>query len=358
MQEEPRYEAPMKTPLYDGVPKITIPVFDYSGPDGDEALAGSDQVATLESDARIMPDLLSRLSLANRFGKLEDPSVSQYITEHEFRQFALNTGLNVPGADDLLGGNTDYRDAISGGLLAQTLLLLTGLRLHETHGLDQEVKIPVAELHCPHVENCTATYTEKRSRGRDFSLKLEVAGNGVGTSLTQSIGFSESVTTKGECLSLYKRARVAVQEWRGARDQEALYFLKIVSLIKGLSSEPVDASAYHLCGDGFQEMDDHIGELRRKGVYQDADLNKMEISSPQTTQGYVMEVKRGVMINSVISLPLGLYDLPAIKLQLSVKSEVIREMGLSGSVQGGYNYLGFYVAPDRSNVNWAWSPVR
>lgn len=228
---------------------------------------------------------------------------------------------------------------------------LTGVRYLGEYKCNDAIRIPIAEIHCPHTNECHTTYIWSSEAEKSTHFTAQVVGASVGGGATIKVTTTESLTSKGQCKLISKLCFVSVDCWQ-TRAGEIIQVPKIVAIPKGLVSATLPRRVpNHFCTPELEKVQRVMRSFKSNPAYiahcLPFSLTKSDTAVEKAT------IRTGLIVDVKSKLSFRALDFP-ISLDLRVKSTVNNEFSYEISLEGGHDYLGFYRGFDSSAYMWAW----
>ncbi len=294
------------------------------------------------------PSLLRRLRDLgdNSDDDLLEPDVAAMLPPGEVARFCLHQGIETDAALRLIRRKESYPALVRGGLLRALWLNFLGYEEGEPETPKVRLGMPVAELHCPPREGCTALYTagsEKKSGG---ALRLEFRGLGAGGGLHAKLRFSTGLGVEATCGQVTVPADIEVVPWIRPDDDDRIDVVSVTDVASGswhLTTIPT--GRVHLCAANQPALLAALEEQRRKGwIREGADYFALGSEVPGwIDNNWALEQTRKFSL-----------DFGAL---VEVRSQFTSEYAYAYHLTGKAAYVAFYEARDSEVRFWAWDPA-
>ncbi len=214
------------------------------------------------------------------------------------------------------------------------------------------IRVPIAEMHCPHTQGSYTTYKWTSEVGATTSFTVELMGCSAGGGASLKVETKETLTSKGRCLYVSKRCWMKVECWR-AKDGKIIYVPRLISITKGLDANvlPLD-SHEHFCTLQIDKVRKVLKSFSNNPAYY---AHCLPFSLPKEVPATeAASIRAGLIVDIKSKFSLQAMEVP-ISLNVRVQSTVVNEFGYEINLEGGHDYLGFYKGFSSSAYMWAWA---
>ena len=292
---------------------------------------------------------------------LDDPLVGLFLSEPEFISFAFwaDEADFVELAHKVIRGEQTYDNIIRDGVWNRVSTWLDGFdRESVLQPLGQQ-RIPIAEIHSPHIKGCDGTFATTRAGVLDVSIKAF----GLGYGRAERITVSQSYVVPQECRALTTGVDFEVHVWKQKSSNKRRALVRVLDIDGSVVDEPLDPTAVHQCVNDYQTTLTRVEALaRQRGQkmgrdYSDFPMHKAAIGAVNT-QKFMLE--KGSVYSASLGLSSALFPklsnlgLPAFNLGICIESRVSRTVEISWKLVGGHDYVRFRKERDDMRIFWAW----
>lgn len=298
---------------------------------------------------RIGPSALSAATpiagIIERFNLVEtlnlqpaSPSLVSVLPDYQLFNFIQQTG--GIGSDimfPVLRGEMTYAAAIQRGLLHEVLSLFRGYEV--TDEFEKIEYVPIAEIHCPRVSGCKATYIHD-TKGQDkHLLNIKIFGFGGENGISISIGTGYSIPAEGDCRRVLMPVKLKIKQKKSNEGKPLTPSIEVIEVIEESFRVSIIREE-HFCGkdynsinkSGINQASYDIGKA--SGIHK---VSKRIDSGRRSDFGWSLELK----------------EIGA-EFKLNNSVEVIREVKYEYELRGGHDYIGFSPLPNSSIFCWTW----
>ena len=203
----------------------------------------------------LIAPFLERLRRLRELGfDLTDPRVGVVLSPDEASAFCLGHDVEADEARRLAAGEITFPELVRRGWLARVgdfvgQLVPRGRRLPA-----EAVLTPIAEIHCPHVEGCEASYTRSRMAQQSIRLNVTLRGIAAGGGVATSRTLERKITTAAACKRISVQALVsALDWWHPLFPGRTLRIYDVQALDWYTTEEILGAGEGHDCGPHFEK---------------------------------------------------------------------------------------------------------
>jgi len=285
------------------------------------------------SELKTIPGIISNVNSLAKISTAED--LLAICPPASLSAFVKETGLTGTFIPPVLFGSESYTQA----LMAPSFIngFIDAISGSKTVNIQEKVvKVPIGEIHCPNIEGCEATYTEKTQNERDTFIEITIFGFGGGDHKTFSVGSGYKVTAKNQCLRFLKEMKLKFTKKKRKNGKE---FTSIEVV------EPTDNNYQEIiydcptCRKGYNEIKKNKNHKAWHIVADTSITNEIKIDT-------------GTDFNLGIDFSeLGIKD------KLKISTKVIKEISCEYHLVRGYDYIGYPPIPNSSLFNWTWEQV-
>jgi hypothetical protein len=207
-------------------------------------------------------------------------------------------------------------------------------------------RIPIAEIHSPHINGCVGTFATTRSAGLDVSIKAF----GVGYQRVKRVNIDESYEVPSACRALTTGVEFVVHVWRHRSNGKVRALIHMIAIDGSVIDEPLLHSYQHPCSDDYQigaERVYTVAELQHQQMgtdYSDVPMRSSVLGSVNT---HKMTLEQGTIYSASLEIPISWFSqaaqksIPITQLSISIESRVTKTIEMSWKLVAGHNYIRF-----------------
>jgi hypothetical protein len=199
--------------------------------------------------------------------------------------------------------------------------------------------IPIAELHCPHLDGVRTSFVKTESAKDSAGFRVALVGK-PGLTGAVTISLRNEMETRGECGRIFAHGTIVTVTWTFGRSE--ISFRRVEDLSSVFSFEPWAPSAEHCVAGTFSTVVQRIRRELEAGQRTNAELRPVCLgSSSQKSKGSSKVEKERRFKFSISGL----------EIETALMNGV--EMGFEITPQGAY--LGYHPDPTTAAVIWVWA---
>jgi hypothetical protein len=287
---------------------------------------------------------------------LDDPLVGLVLTASDLVNFALwaNEPSMMQTALEVIRTEAIYDKVIRDGFWNRVSAWLDNFDVDSEHTSAPDQRLPIAEIHSPHVDGCTASFATTRSG----SFSVSITAFGLGYQRVKNVKVTNSYEVAGQCGMLTTGVDFVIRELVDKSDGRRRALVRLISIDGSLIAEPFKSHVQHPCGVGYENTLDRVAALAHvTGQKMGADFSPLPMrQSPQGSSTHEMELETGVVYSAAIDIPI-LWSSgsgPLKSISLKIESTVTRSIKMAWKVVSGHDYLRYRGARGDMRMFWAW----
>jgi hypothetical protein len=194
--------------------------------------------------------------LIDREVPLDDLLVGMVLSESEFVGFAFwaDEPDLVDTAKTFLRGQQPYDKVIKDGWWKRAWAWLQDFDVESEEKSAAGKRIPIAEIHSPHVPGCVGTFATTRSGALDVSIKAF----GLGYQRIKRVDIQDTYEVPSTCRALTTGVKFVVHVWRHRFNGKRRALVQMIDIDGSVIDEPLPRSYSHLCGQDYQTGAAHV----------------------------------------------------------------------------------------------------
>jgi hypothetical protein len=314
-------------------------------------------VNSISEEIEEMEDLgvLHKLQeLAEMGVSLDEPLLAFAIPESdavEFAFWAADPDLTKT-AHDLIRGEITYDKAIRDGWLNRFRSWFEGFVFEGKQVSPPHQRLPIGEMHSPHVEGCSVTFAQTSSGSMGVSVKAV----GLGYRRVKKVTLEDEYTEKKQCAQLTIGVEFIIHVYQSKFTGERRAHIHEIVMDSVVSGRPLPPHLEHPCGPGYERTYNLVRKLSPViGHKLGTDYSDMPMrADSEKKRGLSLEV--GTTYKAALILPLVWPTAPdlATKLSLKIESTVTKTVKMQWTLAGGHDYLSYRRVPGDMRYFWAW----
>jgi len=293
---------------------------------------------------------------------LEDPTIQALFPRGGFLSVSryYDVTLVPPPIVRAIGtGEIEYTQAIRDGWLRR---LWTWFQDYDIVADEDDIPLhfghplPIAELHCPHVEGARTWFRNTRGEEAKISLDVKVGAAGGGPAFRRRFTRSGGVTTTERCQMILAEVSGTYSRWRHRDTGDEIYLVAISGVDSAWSAQEIRGSGYssHVCtlSSDLTPIKDRLVQRRARAGIDYSYIRPDRRSSGKGASTGSIEMEQERVYESRWPLAIGSHG----ELGVVTISSTFRH-----SVEWGYElpqgnaYLATYPSAKRWPPSWNWS---
>lgn len=278
--------------------------------------------------------------------------VNEYDSDYLLKRFINSGDDRVFDVADYQGFLFDKTEYIEGGgkvgVIARLIQMFKGYKYIESRETDDFVYLPVAEIHCPKVENCKSEYVFSKGSSEGAKFKIGIFNLGLGGESSTEISLKSTFQVEGGCSVLLKPCRFRVDIWMdqfGKRHPE----ISIIEFGNGVKVESLENNPkFHYCTHRYETVKKVLDKFSANRAYFKHYYPASIVHGASHSEQ--MNIRKGAIVEIKAKVPL--FD--GLTPSLEFKSVLQKEFEYKFTLGGGYDYLGFYRNFSSSSYLWTW----
>jgi hypothetical protein len=262
-------------------------------------------------------------------------------------------------------GYVDYTKAIRDGWLQRLWMWTQNFDIVEDDiPLHFGNPLPIAELHCPHVDGAKTWLRRAKKIEKEMKLDVTIGALGGGGTFRREFEVETSVTTEGACQALLAEVSGSASIWRHLDSGEQICLLSITNVSGQWSPQqiPDDDPLHpsHVCSEE-RDLEPIKEGLKRQHAVVDEDychVRPEPSPRPKATVGGKLEMADERVYEAqwrIVSTEIGVGLISGIG-TVSITSKFRHEIEWGFEFKAGPEFLGLYPSPERWPLHWAWKP--
>lgn len=204
------------------------------------------------------------------------------------------------------------------------------------------VQVPIAEIHCPVIKGCKATYIQETKETNDNYLNVQIFGFGGGCGKSISIGTGYEIPAIGDCRQILVPIELKIRQ-EELSSGEKHTSAEVVKIKNGITVEKIDKKKKeHLCNLDFE----NINKDKYEKNWEQFSFERGPVPN---------KIRKSIDIGSQSDFGLDL-EIKEISTKIVIKTsiQVIKQIKFEYELVGGYNYIRYPQTPNSSIFCWAW----
>lgn len=323
----------------------------------DATLASLLQTRDVEQEG--VPDLLRKL--IKRQVPLDDPLVGMVLSESDLVRFAFwaDEPDFIEAARGVLRGEQAYERIIMDGIWSRAWTWLGDFDVESVHKSTAGLRLPIAEIHSPHVEGCVGTFATTRAGSLDVSIKAF----GLGYGRVKRVAIGHTYEVPSACRRLTTGVQFEVRVWKHKFSDKRRALVRVISIDGTVIDEPLDVFAQHPCGSNYRESAARIhavAQLRGQNVGQEYSDVPMHDATKGAVSTHSIKLEAGSVYSVSLELPLTWFPGAAkagqqiSKLGINIESRVSKTIEMSWKLVSGHDYMRFRGVRGDMRMFWVW----
>ena len=292
---------------------------------------------------------------------LNDPLVAMVLSEAELITFAFwaDEPIFIDPVRTLIQGEQTYAKIVKDGIWSRAINWWEGFVFESEYWSDPENRLPVAEIHTPHIEGCVGTFATTADGALDVSIKAF----GFGYQKFKQVTVDRSYEAKGSCCTLTTGVQFLVHILKQKFSDKRRAIIKRIDIDGNLICEPSKLSDPHFCGENYQNTIRNIkslSQLRGQNLNDYYSILPMGKDPPGSIVGYSEKFKKDCVYSFSLELPMSWFSQSVqnsasiFKLGISIESRVSKTIAMGWKLMSGHNYLNFKGVGGDKRMFWLW----
>jgi hypothetical protein len=301
------------------------------------------------------PGILHKLTRLTELGtSLDEPLLAFAIPESDAVEFAFWAGdpALMQSARDLIRGDVTYDKAIRDGLLNRFRTWFEGFVFEGRQISPPHQRLPIGEMHTPHIAGCAVTFAQTSSGSLSVCLKVV----GLGYQRVKKVTLEDDYTEEQQCAQLTIGVDFVVHVYRSKFTGERRALIHEITMDSAVSGRPLPSHFEHPCGPGYEKTYDFVRKLgpvighKLGSDYSDIPMR----AQASKKRGMLLEV--GTSYKAAFKIPLVWPTAPDLSttLSLKVESTITKTVKIQWTLAGGHDYLSYRRVPGDMRYFWAW----
>jgi hypothetical protein len=283
------------------------------------------------------------------------------LSGSEFINFAFWSGESnfSEQAASLIRGEQPYERIIRDGWWNRISTWLQDFDVEFERSSPPGKRIPIAEIHSPHVDGCVATFGTTQSSGLDVSIKAF----GLGYQRIKRVDIQESYEVPGDCRALTTGAKFVIHVWKHRSSGKRRALIHMIDIDGSVVDEPLLHPHQHPCSNDYQSGAKRVhttAQLRHQKMNTDYSDVPMRSSVPGAVKTQKMALEEGTVYSASFDLPInwfsrqGRESTEITQLSIGIEARVVKTIEMSWKLVAGHDYIRFRNVRDDMRMFWLW----